>query len=187
MSITQLTWRLALLLTGVAAATGTALAAPETLQLTPGNMLAQTHSSAVLFTVTGTYRALSGTLAFDPATRSCSVDVVFQTRSLALPNAIVRDQVMAKDFLDPDKYPTSRFVGTCVKDGTVLAGALTNHGQTHPFDMAVTYRMAGGKLVGIDTAGAFDRYEWGLTGDKMTVGRMIRVTNEISLDGKQPG
>ncbi|MDD2875959.1 MAG: YceI family protein [Acidiphilium sp.] len=163
-----------------------AFASPETLHLTPGNMLAQTHSSAMLFTVTGTYRQLNGTLDFDPATKTCSVEVTFQTRSLALPNAIMRGQVMSKNFLDPAKYPTSRFVGTCTKDGTVLAGELTNHGQTHPFDMAVTYRMAGGHLVGIDTVGSFNRYEWGLTGKSMTVGKTIKVTNDISLDGKPP-
>ncbi len=168
------------------AGSGIAHAAPETLQLTPGNMLAQTHSGAMLFTVTGTYRQLAGTLSFDPVAKTCAVDVTFQTRSLALPNAIVRGQVMAKDFLDPEKYPTSRYVGTCTQDGTMLAGELTNHGQTHKFDMAVTYRMVDGKLADIDTAGSFDRFHWGLTGQAMTVSKMIRVTNKISLDGKPP-
>ncbi len=170
----------------VLACGGMAQAAPETLQLTPGNMLAQTHSGAILFTVTGTYRQLAGTLMFDPVAKTCSVDVTFQTRSLALPNAIIRGQVMAKDFLDPDKYPTSRYVGTCTKGGTVMAGKLTNHGQTHRFDMAVIYRMVDGKLADIDTAGSFNRYHWGLTGQSMTVSKMIRVTNKISLDGKPP-
>lgn len=163
-----------------------ALAAPETLQLTPGNMLAQTHSGSMLFTVTGTYRQLAGTLTFDPVAKTCSVDVTFQTRSLALPNAIVRGQVMAKDFLDPQKYPTSRYVGTCTDNGTIMRGQLTNHGQTHPFDMNITYVTKDGKLIGIDTAGAFNRYHWGLNGDSMTVSKMIRVTNKISLDGQPP-
>jgi Uncharacterized conserved protein len=163
-----------------------AFASPETLQLTPGNMLAQTHSSAMLFTVTGTYRQLAGTLTFDPVAKTCAVDVTFQTRSLALPNAIVRGQVMAKDFLDPQKYPTSRYVGTCADNGTMMIGNLTNHGQTHKFDMKITYVVKDGKLIGIDTEGAFNRYHWGLNGESMTVGKMIRVTNKISLDGKPP-
>jgi polyisoprenoid-binding protein YceI len=168
------------------AGNGVACAAPETLQLTAGNMLAQTHSGAILFTVTGTYRQLSGTLHFDPVAKTCTVDVTFQTRSLALPNALVRGQVMAKDFLDPDKYPTSRYVGTCTKNGTVMDGELTNHGQTHKFDMDISYRMVEGKIAAIDFAGAFNRYQWGLNGQSMTVSKMIRVTNKISLDGKPP-
>lgn len=172
---------------GVVAVSGaTARAAPEVLQLTSGNMLAQTRSSAMLFTVTGTYRQLAGTLRFDPVAKSCTVDVTFQTASLALPNALVRSQVMAKDFLDPTRYPTSHFTGRCTNDGTVLTGILTTHGQTHPFSMKVTYVSHGGVLTGIDTKGAFNRYHWGLDGKPMTVGKMIRVTNHISLDGKPP-
>ena len=180
-----------LLLAGVACgalalSAAPALAAPETLRLTPGNMLAQTHSSAILFTITGTYRQLTGTLNFDPVAKTCTVDVTFQTRSLALPNAIVRGQVMSKGFLDPAQYPTTSYKGTCTNNGTLLTGDLTMHGQTHPFDMKVTYRMDGNTLVGLNTEGSLDRYNWGLNGLQMTVGKMIKVTNDISLNGKPP-
>lgn len=180
-----------LLLAGVACgvfmvSAGMADAAPEILQLTPGNMLAQTHSSAVLFTITGTYRQLAGTLNFDPVTKTCAVDVTFQTRSLALPNAIVRGQVMSKGFLDPAQYPTVSYKGVCTDNGTLLAGSLTMHGQTHPFDMKVTDLMDGGTMVGLDTAGSLDRYDWGLDGLRMMVGKTIKVTNDISLNGKPP-
>ncbi len=164
----------------------TALAAPETLQLTAGNMLAQTRSSAILFDVTGTYRQLSGTLNFDPTAKTCAIDVTFQTRSLALPNAIVRARVMSKSFLDPDKYPTTRFKGACADNGTKLVGQLTMHGQTHPFTMAITDQMQGPTLVGFYTKGKLDRYHWGLDGQQMTVGKTITVLNDISLNGQMP-
>lgn len=166
-------------------AIATARAAPEVLLLTPGNMLAQSRTSTLLLTVTGTYRRLSGTLRFDPETRACAVDVTFRTRSLALPNALVRRQVMSKSFLDPAKYPTSRFAGTCADHGTQLSGTLTTHGETHPFAMKLRYVVRDGRLVGLDATGAFDRYEWGLKGLGM-VGRTVRVTDKISLDGKLP-
>lgn len=165
---------------------GPAMAEPETLHLTPGNMLAQTRSTAILFTITGTYRQLTGTLEFDPAAKTCAIDVTFQTRSLALPNAIVRAQVMSKDFLDPDRYPLTRYKGVCADNGTRLAGALTMHGQTHPFAMKITWRMDGDTPVGFDAAGSLDRYDWGLDGLSMMVGKTIRVTNDISLNGKPP-
>ncbi|HQT87459.1 MAG TPA: YceI family protein [Acidiphilium sp.] len=173
---------------GVALASccATAFAAPETLQLTPGNMLAQTRSSAILFDVTGRYRQLSGTLNFDPVTHSCDIDVTFQTRSLALPNAIVRARVMSKSFLDPDQYPTTQFKGACADNGTKLVGQLTMHGQTHPFTMDVTNQMQGGTLVGFYTKGKLDRYHWGLDGQQMTVGKIITVMNDISLNGQPP-
>lgn len=144
-------------------ATSPALAAPEVLQLTAGNMLAQTHSRSLLFTITGTYRQLTGTLTFDPVARTCTVNTLFQTRSLALPNSIVRGQVMSKGFLDPDQYPTSSYTGHCVDNATELAGDLTMHGQTHPFTMKVTFRKTNGRLTAIDTKGSLNRFEWGWT------------------------
>lgn len=176
----------ALVLGGLMACSGTARAGNEVLQLTPGNMLSQTHSSAVLFTITGTYRKLSGTLNFDPVAKTCSIDVTFMTKSLALPNAIVRSQVMSKGFLDPDQYPKTSFVGKCANKGTELDGSLTLHGETHPFDMKLTEVMKGGKLVGFDSVGKLNRYHWGLNGLKMVVGKTITVTNAISLNGQPP-
>jgi polyisoprenoid-binding protein YceI len=164
--------------------TQAAAAAPMSLTLTAANMLAQTHSHALIMTVTGTYRQLSGTLAYDLAAKTCSVDVTFDVNSLALPNAIIRSQTMSQGFLDPTEYPTTHFAGTC--QGGNLVGNLTLRGQTHPFTMAVTYETASGHVIGLHTEGALNRYDWGLTGLTMTVGKTIRVTNDISLNGQPP-
>ena len=146
----------------LAASVATAFAAPETLQLTPGNMLAQNRSSAVLF------------------------DVTFVTRSLQMPNAIFRARVMAKDFLDPAKYPTTHFVGQCTNNGQTLVGNLTMHGETHPFTMAVTDEIVNNALVGLYTEGKLNRYHWGLDGQGLTVGKIITVMDTISLNGQPP-
>jgi polyisoprenoid-binding protein YceI len=161
-----------------------AAAAPMTLPLTAGNMLAQTHSHAIIMGVTGTFRKLSGTLNYDPETKTCSVDVTFDVVSLELPNALIRSQTMSAGFLDPAQYPTQHYVGAC--QGATLVGNLTMRGQTHPFNMTITYEMTGGKLTGIHTEGVVNRYDWGLNGLTMTVGKMIRVTNDISLNGQPP-
>jgi polyisoprenoid-binding protein YceI len=157
-----------------------AVAAPVTVVLTPQNMLAQTHSRAVFVSVTGTFRQLSGTLVYDQAAQTCHVDVTFVVKSLALPNALIRSQTMSAGFLDPDEYPTQHYAGDCA--GDVLKGNLTMRGQTHPFDMAVSRTFTGTVLTALHLEGTLDRYDWGLAGLTMTVGKMIRVTNDIVLN-----
>lgn len=159
-------------------------AQPMTMKLTEGNMLAQTHSHALIMGVTGTFRKLSGQLDFDPTAKTCHIDVTLVVESLALPNALIRSQTMSKAFLDPADYPTQHYAGNCA--GGLLQGTLTMRGQTHPFDMKVTYITTGGQITAIHTEGVLNRYQWGLNGLQMTVGKMIRVTNDISLNGQPP-
>jgi len=154
-------------------------AAPVTIALNPGNMLAQTHSRAMFITVTGTFSQLSGTLTYDPAANSCAVDVTFVVESMKLPNALIRSQTMSKGFLDPQDYPTQHYTGTC--HGGTLTGELTMRGQTHAFDMTVTNEMTGGQLTGFHLEGTLNRHDWGLNGLTLTVGKMINVTNDIEL------
>jgi polyisoprenoid-binding protein YceI len=161
-----------------------ASAAPMALTLTAGNTLSQTHSSAVMFTITGTFKDLNGTLTFDPVTKACNVELNLVVKSMELPNAIVRAQVMSSSFLDPDTYPGMKYVGTC--QGDQLVGNLTMHGQTHPFNLALTYVMKDGQLTGFDSVGTLNRYDWGLNGLQMMVGKMIKVNNDISLTGAPP-
>ena len=161
-----------------------AVAQPMTMELTAGNMLAQTHSHALIMSVTATFRKLSGRLDFDPTKKTCHIEVTMVVESLALPNALIRSQTMSKEFLDPAEYPTQHYTGTCAGDR--IQGELTMHGQTHPFDMALTYITTNGHITAIRSEGVLNRYDWGLKGLTMTVGKMIRVTNDISLDGQPP-
>lgn len=166
-----------------------AVAAPIILALTPGNMLAQTHSRAMMIATTATFRQLSGTLRYDPATGACTMDVTFVVLSLQLPNALLRSKTMSDDFLDPAQYPLQRYVGTCQTapaGGTMLAGALTMHGQTHPFNMAVTFDRSGAAATAMHTTGTLNRFDWGVSGSPMLAGKMIHITNDISLNGQPP-
>jgi polyisoprenoid-binding protein YceI len=161
-----------------------AQAAPMVLQLTAGNMLAQTHSHAIILNITGKFQQLSGTLNFDPAAKTCAIDVTFVVRSLTAPNGLIYSQIMSPGFLDPADYPTQHYVGTC--QGDQMNGALTMRGQTHPFNLTITYETTNGQLTGIHTEGTLNRHDWGVNGRSMTVGSMIRVTNDISLNGQPP-
>ncbi len=168
----------------VALSAAPAAAAPMTLPLSAADMLAQTHSHAVILNITATFRQLTGVFRYDLAAKTCSVDATFMVHSLSFPNALIRAQTMSTGFLDPAQYPTQRYVGTC--QGNTLVGQLTMRGQTHPFNMAVTYQMTNGEVTGVHTEGVLNRYQWGLNGLSFTVGKMIRVTNDISLDGQPP-
>jgi polyisoprenoid-binding protein YceI len=161
-----------------------AQAAPETLVLSPGDMLAQIHSRSLMMIFTSTYRQLSGVLDFDPATRTCHIDVQFVVRSLTSPNALMRAQTMSKTFLDPEDFPAARYVGSC--QGPLLVGSLTLRGQTHPFTMTLTYLGTASELVAIHAEGILNRDEWGLTGLAFVVGKNIRITNDIALNGEPP-
>jgi len=156
-----------------------ASAAPVTLVLNAQDMVAQTHSHALFVTVTGTYQQLSGTFTYDQAAGTCAVDVTFVVASLKMPNALIQSQTMSAGFLDPAQYPTQHYTATC--QGGTLDGELTMRGQTHPFNMALTYEMTGGKLTGIHTEGVLNRHDWGINGMSLTVGKMIRVTNDIAV------
>jgi polyisoprenoid-binding protein YceI len=105
-------------------------------------------------------------------------------RSLTSPNAMMRAQAMSKNFLDPADFPQTRYVGSC--QGDTLVGSLTLRGQTHPFNMALTYIGPASQLVAVHGEGILNRYDWGVTGLGMMVGKNIRITNDISLNGKPP-
>ena len=152
-----------------------AAAAPILLQLSPTNMLAQTHSRALMLSATGTFRQLSGTMRYDAATGACAVDVTFVVQSLTLPSAMMRERTMSAGFLDPAQYPLEHYFATC--QGTSLTGNLTMRGQTHPFTMTITLQRQGATLTGIHATGTLNRYDWGIDGLKLLVGKTIRVTN----------
>ncbi len=153
-----------------------------TLALTPGDMLAQIHSSGLLMGMTATFRRLAGVLRFDPPQGSCHVDVSFDVKSLQFPNGLIRSQALSPGFLDPALYPAMRYIGDCASGR--LVGTLTMHGQSHAFDMALTEVFNGGALTGLHIAGKLDRYDWGLTGLTMTLAKVVSISEDISLDGR---
>ncbi len=134
--------------------------------------------------LTSTYRQLTGILDFNGLAKTCHIDVTFIVRSLDAANALLRAETMSKNFLDPQDYPQTRYVGDC--RGNLLQGSLTLRGQTHPFDMRLTYLGSPSQPVAVHAEGTLDRYNWGLQGLHLAVGRNIRITDDIALNGKPP-
>lgn len=159
-----------------------AAAAPVTLPLDPDHSRVSLRGYAFGLTPTdGQFNAYKGTLTLSPpGMDTCTVDMTLQAKSLKMSMGMVTDMVLAPDFLDPDKYPELVYHGTCRSNGAgklpTLAGQLTMHGQTHPFDMAVTYK--NGVLT---TAGTLKREEWGVNGRETMIGHQVKVTVTVRL------
>ncbi|MBB3173820.1 polyisoprenoid-binding protein YceI [Endobacter medicaginis] len=150
-----------------------ALAAPITFPLDPGHSQVKLTGYGVGFIPnSGAFHDYKGTLTIDPDNINfCKVNLVMQVKSLDM--GMVTSTVLAKDFMDPDTYPTSSFTGACKPgaDGPVLAGDLTVHGQTHPFELQVTF-----KDHVLTNSGTFKRSEWGITGHQGMIGNATKVT-----------
>jgi len=80
-----------------------------------------------------------GSVRFDRAARSGSVEITIDMASVNSGVAALDGQLRGKDFFDVDQHPTARFVGrdfafTGDRVGTV-AGSLTMRGRTHPVSL----------------------------------------------------
>ena len=154
------------------------LAAPVTFPLEPGHSQVKLTGYGVGFIPNnGEFHDYKGTLTVDPDDiNACKVHLVMQVKSLDM--GMVTSTVLAKDFMDPETYPTTTFNGACKPgtDGPVLAGDLTVHGQTHPFELKVSFVNHV-----LTTTGTFKRTEWGITSHQGLIGNATKVTVITSL------
>jgi polyisoprenoid-binding protein YceI len=117
----------------------------------------------------GKFTRFHGVMRYDPKQpQKCQVMLEIDATSLQMSSQSVTDRVIGPDFLDTAQYAVMAFSGTCQGDG--VAGMLTLRGQTHPFDLDLhqdNQRLtATGRLL---------RADWGMTADRLTVGRTIRI------------
>ena len=84
----------------------------------------------------------SGTIVFDKAARTGSVDVTIDARSVNTGYPLLNEHIQDEDFFDTAKYPTITFKSTSVKfDGdkpVSVDGNLTIKGVTRPVTLTVT-------------------------------------------------
>lgn len=97
----------------------------------------------------GRFNEFSGTFNYDEAApEKSNVEVNIKTASLDSNHAARDKHLRSADFLDVEKYPEARFVGsdlTLGDDGMgTLKGELTLHGVTKPVEISVQ-KIGGGK------------------------------------------
>jgi polyisoprenoid-binding protein YceI len=84
----------------------------------------------------------SGTVVFDKAAKTGSVDIVIDMKSVNTGFSTFNEHIQGEDFLDTAKYPTATFKSTKVnfkgdKPATIV-GDLTIKGVTKPVTLTVT-------------------------------------------------
>jgi polyisoprenoid-binding protein YceI len=84
----------------------------------------------------------AGTIVYDWALRTASVNIVIDTTSVSTGSATFNEHIQGEDFFDTAKYPTATFTSTKVTfDGEKpvrIEGDLTLKGVTKPVTLTVT-------------------------------------------------
>lgn len=136
--ITQFTAALIL-----AAASTAALAAPETYTVDGSHTFPRfSYSHLGYSTQLSRFNATTGTVVFDAAAKTGSVDIAIDAKSVDTGSALFNEHIQGEDFLDTAKFPTATFKSTKVifkgAKPSKIQGELTIKGVTKPVTLTVT-------------------------------------------------
>ena len=143
-----------------AAAASPALAAPETYVVDGTHTFARfSYSHFGYSTQLSRFDKTTGTVVFDKAAKTGTVDIVIDAKSVDTGYATFNEHIQGEDFLDTAKYPTATFKSTkVVFDGDKPAkveGNLTLKGVTKPVTLTVTdFKAAPHPMLKKDAIGA---------------------------------
>ena len=141
--LTRLTCSAALFL----AAATPAIAAPETYVLDQAHSFPRfSYSHFGFSTQLSRFDKTTGKVIFDKVSKTGSVDVVIDTKSVDTGFPVFNEHIQDEDFFDTAKYPTATFKSTkVVFDGdkpVSIEGNLTIKGITKPVTLTVTSFLA---------------------------------------------
>ena len=176
---------------------GTATAHAETYQIDPNH--ANVYFSIDHFgtsTNHGAFTGVKGTVDFDPANRTGSVDIDIPVTSLETGNEQFTNHLKSAEIFNVEQYPNAHFKSTKFyfngknKDGvnrvSRVDGQLTLLGQTHPVTLTATkfncYQSPRLKtqVCGGDFVTSIDRTRWGLDyGTKMGLSKYVKLNIQI--------
>lgn len=154
------------------AAATTALAAPTTYSFDPNHSFVRFGYGHMGFShQQSQFDKVEGTVTFDPAEKSGSVDVTIPISSVDTGSSMFTEHLQSPDFFDAAQYPTATFKSTAVhfKAGvpSSIVGDLTIKGVTHPVTLTVTHFKSGVNMmkkeaIGADATAKIKRSEFGL-------------------------
>jgi len=127
----------------IAAAAATAYAAPETYDIEGSHTYPRFSYNHLGFsTQTSRFDKTTGTIVYDWAARTGSVNIVIDTTSVSTGSATFNEHIQGEDFFNTAKYPTATFKSTrIVFDGEKpisIEGDLSIKGVTKPVTLTVT-------------------------------------------------
>ena len=138
----------------------------------------------------GGFYGLKGTMQFDPAQGSGSIDIAIPLKNLQSSSKEFTHHLLSADIFNAAKHPSARFVSTKfnAENGKVksVEGKLTLNGQTHPVTLnadkfnCYDSPMKKVQVCGGDFSTAIDRTQWGVSyladqGMTKTVNLQIQV------------
>lgn len=129
------------------AATTPAIAAPETYVLDQAHSFPRfSYSHFGFSTQLSRFDKTTGKVIFDKVSKTGSVDVVIDTKSVDTGFPVFNEHIQGEDFFDTAQYPTATFKSTkVVFDGdkpASIEGNLTLKGITKPVTLTVTSFLA---------------------------------------------
>ena len=126
-----------------AAASTAALAAPETYTVDGSHTFPRfSYSHLGYSTQLSRFNATTGTVVFDAAGKTGSVDIVIDAKSVDTGSTLFNEHIQGEDFLDTAKFPTATFKSTKVifkgAKPSKIQGDLTIKGVTKAVTLTVT-------------------------------------------------
>ena len=130
------------------------------------------------------FNKVNGTVTYDPAAKTASVDIAIDTKSVDTGSDLFNEHIQGADYLDTAQFPTASFKSTAVKfDGdkpVSITGNLTVKGVTKPVTLTVTSfkhapNMQKKDGIGADATGTVKRSDFNmgkavpLVGDEVTL------------------
>jgi polyisoprenoid-binding protein YceI len=101
---------------------------------------------------------VKGTVTYDPAAKTASVDILIDTKSVDTGSDLFNGHIQGPDYLSTEEFPTATFKSTSVKfDGdrpVSIDGNLTVKGVTKPVSLRVTSFKHGPNMMKKDAIGA---------------------------------
>ena len=119
-----------------------ALAAPETYLVDPNHTYPRFEYNHFGYSnQIQRFNKTSGTIVFDRAAKTGSVDIVIDARTVDTGYALFNEHLQGEDFFDTAKYPTITYKSTAVRfDGdkpVAVEGLLTVKGITRPVTLSL--------------------------------------------------
>jgi polyisoprenoid-binding protein YceI len=171
-----------------------ALAAPTTYSPEPNHTFVRFAYNHMGFsTQESRFNSTTGTVTYDPAAKTASIDMVINTKSVDTGSDLFNGHIQGPDYLDTAEFPTATFKSTSVKfngDTPVsIEGNLTVKGVTKPVTLKVTSFKHGLNMmkkdsIGADATGTIKRSDFNMSKAVPMVGD--EVTLEIAIEAMAP-
>ena len=188
-------WLLICLFVGVcqgAAETDKASSGALTINIDPSKSAIQFTLGAILHTVHGTFRLMSGTIHFDPNSGKASGQIVVDVRSGNTGEG-TRDRQMHANVLESDRFPDAVFspdhvngrVASKGESEVQVHGVLRIHGRNHEMTVPVRVELQAG-LVTARAKFTVPYVSWGMKDPSTFVLQVDKSVNvDVTLEGRQ--